>query len=324
MDRNAFPVLATAAVLTSALAYGTSAGQQVRTVQITPLQAMRLLARRGEYAKVKRIALADLWKDISKPQTLRHLVVALEKTGDREQAGAFCHILLGVLAQPKTATAPATPALRRWAEAQLSRLDVEFDKARRQYVTSAPARKFTTPQAVGELWMTNVHADPQCLHNLGAWKLVGGRRDMKPDWIHNRQGRMHRSCLKLMDEVDGRKGVLHAITVKPASKFPDKKFLASQIDRLGHRPRITTRNVGKCRFLRAGVKAQKFPLILRVEAEGKELLSQQVGAAKWSDLKIDLQTSAGKDVQVIVELLVPAGQRWHSGGWIDYLDFFDN
>ncbi|KPK79159.1 MAG: hypothetical protein AMJ81_13690 [Phycisphaerae bacterium SM23_33] len=285
---------------------------------------MRLLAQRGEYDKVKRIALADLWKDISKPETLRHLVVALEKLNDREQAGAFCHILLRVLEQPKTATAPATPAMKKWAEAQLPRLDVEFNRARQQYATSAPAKKFTTPEAVGELWMTNVQADPQCLHGLVAWKLVGGRKNMKPDWIHNRQGRMHRSCLKLMDEVDGRKGVLHAISVNPASKSPDRKFLAAQIERLGHRPRITTRNVGKCKFLRAGVKAQRFPLILRVEAEGKELLSQRVGAGSWSDLKIDLQTSAGKDVPVIVELLVPPGQRPHMGGWIDYLDFFDN
>ena len=119
-------------------------GQQGKTVRITPLEAMRLLSQRGEYEKVKQIALADLWKDISKPETLRNLVVALEKTGDREQAGAFCHILLHVLAQPKTATAPTTPALEKWAKAQLPRLDIEFNKIREQYAASAPGKKFTT------------------------------------------------------------------------------------------------------------------------------------------------------------------------------------
>ena len=83
-------------------------------------------------------------------------------------------------------------------------------------------------------------------------------------------------------------------------------------------------NVGKCRYLRVGVKGYNFPVTLRVEAEGRELASQKVGAKQWSDIRVDLQESAGKDVPVILELLVPEGQRWHEGGWIDYIDFFED
>jgi hypothetical protein len=311
------------AMLSAALASAEPARKQGRTRQTASRKVMQIFAQRGEWDKVKQLALADVWRDIVKPWSLQKLVIAFEKLGDREQAGAFCHILLRVLELPATASAPSTPTLKRWAEARLRRLDVEFDKIRKQHAASAPHRKFTAPEAVGESWMTAVHADPQCLWGLIAWKLVGGRKDAKPDWIHNRQGEMHRSCLKLMQEVDGRQGVLYAGTFKPADTGQSKE-LAAHIQRLGHNQRITLRNTGKCRFLRAGIKAQKFPLIFHVEAEGEALFSQKVGPNDWSDLKIDLGESAGKDVTVYVQLLVPPGQRPHFGGWIDYLDFFDN
>ncbi|MBN2584492.1 MAG: hypothetical protein JXL80_15630 [Planctomycetes bacterium] len=309
------------AMLVAALISGPLGAQQTSKTTMTPAEAMDMLARRGDYAQVKRIAMADLWRDISKPETLKHLVAALGKLNDRDQAGAFGHILLRVLEEPKRAKAPQTAQLRKWTEVALKRLDAQFEKDRKQYAAAAPGRKFTQPEEVGELWMTNIQADPQCLHGLLAWKIVGGRKDVKPDWIHNTQGTIHRSCLKLMDEVDGRKGVLYATTVNPEK---DTDALASQMERLGHRVRNTVRNVGKCRFLHAGVKPQEFALTFRVEAEGKELLAQRIEPSAWSDLKIDLQESAGKDVPVIVEFLVPSGQRWHNGAWIDYLDFFED
>ena len=67
-----------------------------------------------------------------------------------------------------------------------------------------------------------------------------------------------------------------------------------------------------------------FPFIFRVKVDGKELLSQRVGTGAWSDLKIDLGEAAGKDLPATVELIVPEGQRWSEGAWIDYIDFFDS
>lgn len=298
--------------------------QQRRTVRLTPLQAMRLLAQQGDYEKVKRIALAEVWSDISKPEALRYLVVALERLHDREQAGAFCHILLRVLEQRQTASAPSTPAIRKWAQAQLPRLDVEFRKRQKRYRAAAAGKKFTTAEDVSDLWMTQVTSDAHCLHGLYAWKLVGGRKDLKPDWIHNRLGSMHRSCMKHVEEVEGRKGVLFSIPVKVKTSKDADKFHRALLKRLGHPTQITIRNVGKCRFLRAGTRAYGFPFIFRVEVGGKELLAQRVGTGAWSDLKIDLGDAAGRDVSAIVELIVPEGQRWSEGAWIDYLDFFDD
>ncbi len=298
--------------------------QQVKRIEITPLEAMRLLSQRGEHEKVKQIAMADLWNDISKPETLKLLVIALERLNDREQAGAFCHILLRVLEQTQTASAPTTPAMKKWAEAQLPRLDAEFRKQQQQYLASAGGKKFISPVEVSDLWMTQVTSDPHNLHGLYAWTLVGGRKDAKPDWIHNRLGTMHRSCMKYVEEVDGRKGVLFSIPVKVKTSKDADKFHRALLDRMGHPTRITIRNAGKCRFLRAGTRAYGFPFIFRVEVEGQELLARLVETNAWSDLKIDLGDAAGKDVPAIIELIVPEGQRWSEGAWIDYLDFFDN
>ena len=53
--------------------------------------------------------------------------------------------------------------------------------------------------------MTEVRADLRPLHGLYAWRLVGGRRDARPDWIHDTQGTMHRSGAKLRDLIHGRR-----------------------------------------------------------------------------------------------------------------------
>jgi len=201
---------------------------------------------------------------------------------------------------------------------------VAHRKARQEYLASAAGKRFQGPQTVSDLWMTQVQCDLHCLHGLYAWKLVGGRKDAKPDWIHNRQGTMHCSGMKHVEQVDGRKGVLYSVPVKAKTSQDADRFHRAILDRLGHPTRITTRNPGKCRFLRVGAKAYGFPFILKVYVSGKEAFRRRIGTDAWADLKVDLGDAADKDEPVFVELVVPEGQKWSEGAWIDYLDFFDN
>jgi hypothetical protein len=126
---------------------------------------------------------------------------------------------------------------------------------------------------------------------------------------------MHRSGLKYVDEVDGRKGVLFGVPLKASGPAAQK---------LGHPTQIKLTNLGKAPFLRAGVKGYNFPFVLKVYAGGKEIASQSIGEKAWSDLKIDLKDAAGKAEQITVELVVPEDQQFGEGTWIDYLDFFEN
>jgi hypothetical protein len=171
--------------------------------------------------------------------------------------------------------------------------------------------------------MNNVEADLFSLHGLYAWKLVGGRKDAEADWIHNASGAMHRSGMKRVDEVEGRKGVLFGVPLKDMNSQDADQHHRTALQQLGHNSRISARNAGKCRFLRLGSRGYGFPLILRVIVADEEVAKEQIGTDAWSDLRIALATDA-RESEVIVELIVPEGQQWSEGVWIDYLDFFDN
>ena len=271
--------------------------------------AVKYMYDRGQYVWVKKWTLAMLWSDINQPLVLGYLASSLERLGEKEPAAVFFHILQRVLAEDEKAKVHKDAAsLRRLCQARLKVLDVQFAKDRDEHKASAPGRKFTSPEKVSDLWTTQVKADLHCLHGLYAWKLVGGRKDVKKDWIHNAQGEMHRSGAKYVDEVQGRKGVLFSI--------PNKKS-----NRLS---RLFVTNHGRCRFLRIGTRAYGFSFVLNVVVGGKTIFSRTVGTNAWEDLKVALPPAGQKPADVTIELLVPEDQRWHEGAWFDYVDFFDN
>jgi hypothetical protein len=296
--------------------------QTVRQVKITPEEAMRLLFQQRQYERVRKIALALLWNDIRRPEPMYYLAASCEKLGEREPAAVYCHLLGRILDDPATPPHARADWFRRFAANRLKVLDAEHRKRKAAYEAAAAGKRFTAPAQADDLWMTQVRCDLHNLHGLYAWKLVGGRKDVKAEWIHNRKGRMHRSGMKYVDEVDGRKGVLFGIPIKAGTSPDADKHHRAVLKKLGHPTRITTPNVGKCRFLRIGAKAYGFAFILKAYAGGKQVLSAKVTTKEWSDLKVDLGAAAGGDVPIIVELVVPEKQRWSEGAWIDYIDFF--
>ena len=324
---------ARAAAIATMLAIGTtglwsSAGAETPSrpgkLDITPIEGLKMLYERGMYAKARQIGYAILWKDIEQPEALRWLAGALEQLGEKDEAAVFAHLLLRVLQRDRYADDKQADRLRRWGTARLKTLDADVRAAQDKHLADAPGRRFTTPEAVDDGWMTQVAADLHCLHGLYAWKLVGGRKDAKPDWIHNRQGAMHRSGMKLVEEVDGRTGVLFSVPIKAATSPDADEHHRAALQRLGHPTQVTTRNAGKCRCLRIGTRAYGFPYILEVLVEGKPVYSKLVGVKAWEDLKVPLGEAAGKDVEVVLQLVVPEKQRWSEGVWLDYVEFFDN
>ncbi len=295
-----------------------------RTIKITPEEAMRLFFQRREYAKVKKIALALLWNDIRRPEEMYYLAAASDRLKEAEPAAVYFHLLLRLLEDTRAKPHPRADWFKRYAENRLKVLDAAHRRLQEKYERAAAGKKFTAAEEVDDLWMTQVRCDLHNLHGLYAWKLVGGRKDFKKEWIHNRKGEMHRSGMKYVDEVHGRKGVLFGIPIKAKTSKDADKHHRAVLKRLGHPTRITTRNPGKCRYLRIGARAYGFGFILKACAGQEQVFSGKVSTGKWSDLKIDLNQAAGKDRPVIVELVVPEKQRWSEGAWIDYIDFFEN
>jgi hypothetical protein len=280
---------------------------------LSGIDALRYLYARRDFVQAERCAYGILWENIRQPEALGLLADSLYKRKKMEDAAAFLTILLQVWQEDGL---PADKmADKKQAEGVLTALNQQFDRDKAAYVQSAPGKQFESPEKVDDLWMTQVKADLTPLHGLYAWKLVGGRKDAKPDWIHNRQGSMHRSGLKYVEEVDGRKGVLFGIPLR--SEHP-------RAQKFGHAPRVSIVNLGKCSFLRIGIKAYNFPFVLKVQAGGRELFSRQISPAVWSDLKIPLGDSACKAESAILELSVPSTQGPFEGVWIDYMDFCEN
>jgi len=308
--------LAAAAVVLAASVWSAGGADTKRAAgDITPIDAMRILCQQRNYEKAKMLACALLWKDIHQPEALYYLAVALEGLKDREQAAAFVHILQRVLAEERFAKHPHRASMLRWCGARLRVLEAASRPRTRSRPatrsatrpTSRPAAAtFTSPEKVSDAWMDRVRADLRPLHHLYCWKLVGGRKDVSKDWIHNRQGRMHRSGAKHMDKVHGRTGVLFAIPQKLSKG----------------RSRLVIRNAGKGRVLRIGVRGYGFSFRMNVVVEKKTLFSKTIPVKPWQDVKIDLGEHAGKDVEFTIELVVPEKQRWAEGAFFDYIEFF--
>jgi hypothetical protein len=287
---------------------------QVKTGKaLTGIEAARYANSSGQQAKAEMFCLKLLWQDIRQPEVLDILCRAQEILRKNDEAAVWNTILLRVLDDKVSPS--DVHKYKAGAERRLAGLNKEFEAKKAKYAAGAAGKKFDSPETVNDLWMTQVKADLKTLENLYAWKLVGGKQNAKPDWIHNAQGAMHRSGLKYVDEVDGRKGILFAIPMKVSGPVAQK---------LGHPTQIKMANVGKNQFLRVGAKGYNFPFILKVSVGGKEIFSQPIGEKSWSDLKIDLKDAAGKPEEVIVEMVVAEDQKFAEGAWIDYLDFFEN
>lgn len=295
------PKLAVAAV---ALA---SAPGIAATIVLKGMDAARVLYQQGDYDKAKFAACTVAWDDIYQPEALRFIALCLQKLGDREQAAAFYHICLRVLEEdPKSKSDPRTPSRRATCERELKPLDIDFLADKRRYAEMAAGKIFVSADKVSDLWMTQVRVDLHSLHALYAWKLVGGRKDLKPDWLHNAQGTMHRSGAKLMDDIHGRKGVLFCI--------PNKKS-----QRLS---RIFWEGPAMGKVLRIGTRGYGFPFLLNVLVGDKSLFSKAIGKDNWEDLRVPLDVAPTRDAPLVLELVVPEDQRWAEGAFFDYIDFF--
>ena len=291
------------------IAASAGAGAIIRKFEVRGLDAVKFLYNRRKYADTRQYCYTMLWSNTHQPGALYYLARSHEKLGDNEQAAVFYHILRRVLDEVPKAKADARAASRKaLCQRALKTLDKTHEAAKLQYAAQAESRTFTSPDAVSDLWMTQVRCDLRPLHGLYAWKLVGGRKDMRADWIHNTQGEMHRSAAKLMPDVHGRRGVLFCI--------PHKKSKSLS--------RIVWNGPVKGRVLRVGTRAYGFPFVLNVLVGDRQVFSRRVGKGAWSDLEIPLGSEAGKDASITLELVIPEDQRWMEGAFFDYIDFFDN
>jgi hypothetical protein len=285
------------------------------------MDALRMLHQKSNYKDAERYAYSLLWQDIRQPEALYLLASAQERLRKPQEAAASYTLFL------RTLVPDAPPELAKFkpiAEKRLKALKQDPESLRAAYAKTARGKKFTSPEAVDDAWMNNVEADLFNLHGLYAWKLAGGRKDAKPDWVHNAQGRMHRSGMKYVEDVEGRKGVLFGIPLKDTSSADADQHHRESLQKLGHNSRITARNLGGNKFLRVGARGYGFPFTLRVLAGESELAKETVKVEAWSDLKVEMPTGPPKDQEIVVELIVPEGQQWSEGVWVDYLDFFDN
>jgi hypothetical protein len=288
------------------------ATRPAETKTLSGIDALRALYARRDYVQAEQYAYHMMFDGDWEPEVLDTLVRCLDARGKKEEAGVFNALLLRLL-DDKSASKADVSKYKALAMARQKTLDRSFERLKAEYAQTAKDKHFTSPEEVGDLWMTQVKDDFRNLHGLYAWKLVGGRKDAKPDWIHNAQGVMHRSGGKYMDSVDGRKGVLF-VGNAPAD--------SPRVVKLGHLPRTTIANSGNGTVLRIGIKGYNFPATLKVLAGDEVLLSQQIGAKEWSDLKVPLTESARAAKQITLELGVPENQRPNEGVWLDYLDFF--
>ena len=322
--------------------------------QLSGPEGLRMLHKTGNFRDTETFAYKLLWPDIRQPEILYLLAASQERLRKPQDAAAAYTLFLRVLDEAKAAgtEVPADVAKQRpLAERRLQALRQDASSLASAYTKSKAAGKtFTTPAQVGDGWMDNVECDLFSLHGLYAWKLVGGRKDAKADWVHNTKGTLHRSGAKLVDEVEGRKGVLFTVPLKAVNSGDADDANRKQLRQLGHNSRLVARNAGGCKFLRVGVRGYGFPFELKVIIDDKELKTEKVGTDAWTDLQFDLPPPAATPAaaaparttgsppppgarkaaaapggqRVVLEFIVPEGQQWSEGAWLDYVDFFDN
>jgi hypothetical protein len=300
-------ITASAFVLALAIASGATAAAGART--LSGMDAVKVLYQRGRYADAKMGCYVVLWDEINHPEALFYLARSLEKLRDTDQAAVFYTLLSRVLEEsPKSKASPRAASRKAVCQKALDALDGKHRAASKRYAETAAGKKFTSPGDADDLWMSQVKCDLRCLHGLYAWKLVGGRKDMKPDWIHNTHGAMHRSGAKYMQDVHGRRGVLFCIPSKKSKRLSS----------------VAWEGPVKGKFLRIGTRAYGFPYILNVVVGETQIFSRKVGRDSWTDVKIPLETEGGEGKPIFLELVVPENQRWMEGLFFDYIDFFED
>jgi len=305
------------------------------------VEAMGYLVAQRQYDKARKFGYALIWRDLDQPEVMFLLGRALEGLKKNDEAATIYALLL------RTLEDKADP--RRYkpqAEARLKVLDVDHQRRKAKFIAAAAGRKFDSPQAVDDGWMLAARCDLFTPYCLGCWTLVGPRGRVPPDWIHNREGRLHRSGAKFIPAFDGRKGLLYTQSIKDKphpEKYGSDGFHVEHLARLGgHPPQLTLTNFGGCRYLRIGVKAEGRVFELRVYVEGKRMFSQRIDSSRWWDLKVQLPQPAAAasrpadagaaggaatkpaQQQVIVEMVCPEDQPLSGNVWIDYADFFVN
>jgi len=313
----------------AALASAAASAQQPTRVRVRPgqpapatgIDALRLVYKSGKPTDAETIAYRLLWDDIRQPEVLYLLGSSEERLRKPDDAAVFYTLFLRTLAESKGQGVPPDVTKQKpFAERRLKALKQDPDTLAAAYAKTAAGKKFPGPEHVDDAWMSNVRGDLFSLHGLYAWKLVGGRQDAKPDWIHNTQGVMHRSGMKRVDEAEGRKGVLFTVPLKDMNSADADQSNREAIQKLGHNSHLQTTNVGGCTLLRAGIRGYGFPVLVKVRDGDRELLSEKVDADKWSDLKVEVPGTKGKPLTM--EFIVPEGQKNSEGVWIDYVDFF--
>jgi hypothetical protein len=308
----------------------TAAQQRVRVparstqqAPLTGIDALRAVYKSGKPSDAEKIAYTLIWDDVRQPEVLFMLGSSEERLRKPDDAGTFYTLFLRTLAESKGQEVPADVAKQKpFAERRLKALRQDPETLDAAYAKTAAGKKFPGPEHVDDGWMNNVRGDLFSLHGLYAWKLLGGRKDAEPDWIHNTQGTMHRSGLKRADEVEGRKGVLFTVPLKDMNSQDADASNREGLQKLGHNSHLETTNVGGGALLRAGIRGYGFPVLVKVRNGDKELLSEKVETDKWSDLKVAVPGTKGKPVTM--EFIVPEGQKYSEGVWIDYVDFFDD
>jgi hypothetical protein len=296
-----------------------ASGPAIAQQKIVGIDAVRMLYQQGKYAQAKQFAMAEIWKDMHQPEALYFLAMIENQMKQPEAAAVYATLYLRVAALEPTAGAK----WKKPMEALLTRHDVKFQESKAEYIKSAAGKKFTKPEDVSDLWMTHVTSELHSLHGLYAWKLVGGRKNAKPDWIHNTKGEMHRSGMKYVDELDGRKGILFGVPLKQNMADAKDPQAQAYYARYKHPTQLKVENPGKGKILRIGTKGYGFPYLLRVLDGEKEIFTQTVEKEPWSDLKIPLNADQ-PPAALTLELTVPEGQQWMEGVWFDYIDFFED
>ena len=270
-----------------------------------PIDVLRIWQQQNQNAKIVETGFKLLWLDMEQPEVLFIVGSAMEKVNRKPEAATYLTLYLRTLSSGKEVPAEGK-RYKAAAEQRLKAMKADQASLDAVYKSAASTRKFESPEKVSDIWMSQVEADLFSLNALYAWKMVGGRKDADPNWIHNTQGILHRSAMKQVDEVEGRMGVLFGVPLREKGS------------------RIIVRNLLSRPVLRIGARGYGFPFMLRVKDAQETILEQLVSEKEWSDLKVDLATRPAVAKQVTVELIVPEGQKWSEGVWIDYLDFFEN
>jgi len=299
------------------------------------VEAMRYLVARRQYDKARKFGYRLVWRNLDQPEAMLLLGRALEGLGKKDEAATIYALLLRTL-ENKADSRKYGPR----AQARLKVLDVDYERQKAKFIAAAAGKKFDSPKAVDDGWLLAARCDLFTPYCLGCWTLVGPRGRVPPDWIHNREGRLHRSGAKFVPAFHGRKELLYTQSIKDKphpEKYKSDGYHVEHLARLGgHSPHLTLTNFGGCPYLRIGVKAEERVFELRVYVEGKQIFSQRIDGSKWSDLKVELpQPAVGAGAvggaatqpawqKVILELVCPEGQPLSGNVWIDYADFFVN